>query len=125
MRIFLAAALLLVAHGARAQLTLPTAAPVDGATLFQRQCGTCHTLDAALPQRQGPTLAGVIGRRAGSVPGFPYSAGFAQAGWIWDADNLDPWLANATSMVPGTVMIYRQSNPAIRRQIITYLEGLR
>lgn len=112
----------LASAGARAQMALPTPAPIDAATLFVRQCGTCHTLNAAEPQRQGPTLAGVIGRKAGSVPGFHYSAGFAQAGWTWDEDNLDTWIAGPSAMIPGTVMIYHQPNPDIRKRIIGYLK---
>ena len=116
-------AVILAATHAAAQMTLPAAAPVDGATQFKRQCATCHTLSASDAQRQGPTLAGVLGRRAGSVPGFHYSAGFEQASWTWDADNLDTWISNPSAMIPGTVMIYHQPNPAIRKQVIDYLKG--
>ena len=51
-----------------------TEAP-DGAKLFARQCGTCHSLVAG-EARQGPNLASVYGRKAGTVPNFKYSPGF-------------------------------------------------
>jgi len=107
---------------AHAQFTPPVAKPTPE-TLFRNQCGTCHTLDASEPPRQGPTLSGVIGRRAGSVPGFAYSAGFAQADFIWDAARLDAWLARPQAVIAGAVMPYAQPNPAIRSAIISYLEA--
>lgn len=107
-----------------AQFTVPALPPVDGPTQFKRQCATCHTLDASQPQRQGPTLAHVVGRKAGSVPGFAYSEGLKNAGWIWDVQSLDVWIQNPKAIVPGTYMIYHQPDPAIRKQIIDYLQGL-
>jgi cytochrome c len=92
-------------------------------TLFRNQCATCHTLNAADPPRQGPTLAGVIGRRAGIVPGFGYSPGFAKADFVWDAARLDAYLTRPQSVIPGAVMPYAQANPETRKAIITYLEG--
>jgi len=108
---------------AAAQIPLPTEAPpVDGVTLFKNQCGTCHVLSAAEPPRQGPPLGGVVGRKAGSVPGFKYSAGFAQADWVWDPPHLDTWLTNPQAMIKGAVMLYKQSDPAKRKLIIDWLQ---
>lgn len=110
------------AGAAHAQMPLPSAAPPDGATLFKRQCATCHTISADEPMRQGPPLGGVIGRKAGSVAGFHYSAGFAKADWTWDEARIDAWTTNPQAVIPGAVMAYRQANPAIRHQIIAYLK---
>src|ERR1039458_8589516 len=76
---------------ARAQMPfdLPKAAPQDGASLFANQCGTCHTTQHDAPPRQGPNLAGVYLRKAGAVPAFHYSPGFARAGFVWDDAHLD------------------------------------
>ena len=103
---------------------MPALKPPSGEDLFKRQCATCHTVVATDPQRQGPTLAGLIGRKAGSVPGFKYSAGFAKADWAWDAARLDSWLANPQAVIPGAVMPYRQAKAETRTAIITYLQGL-
>ncbi len=119
-----AVAALLGAPQARAQTTPPTAAPPSGQALFKRQCSTCHTVNASDPQRQGPTLAGVVGRKAGSVAGYDYSAGFAKADWTWDETRLDAWLTNPQAVIPGAVMPYRQGKAAIRSTIIDYLKGL-
>lgn len=105
-----------------AQMPIPAAVPPNGATLFRNQCATCHTLVASDPQRQGPTLAGVVGRRAGSVPGFRYSPGFAHADFTWDVAHLDTWITNPQAMIPGAIMPYHQANPAIRHLIVQYLQ---
>lgn len=121
---FVALAILIcAAQAARAQLTLPTETkPVDGATLFKRQCAACHSLQSGDPPRQGPNLAGVYGRHAGTAPGFHYSPGFAQADFTWDEDHLDRYLANPQAVIPGAVMPYRQADPKIRHSIIAYLK---
>ncbi len=65
------------------------------------------------PHRRGwgPNLAGIIGRKAGSLAGFHYSAGFAKADFTWDADRLNAYLTNPDTVVPGAAMPYRQANP--------------
>lgn len=113
---------ILAAPAALAQFQVPAVTPPDGASLFRTQCGTCHSLDPADPPRQGPLLKGVYGRRAGSMPGFHYSAGFAHADFTWDAAHLDRWLTDPQGVIPGAVMLYRQSDPAVRSRIIGYLK---
>jgi cytochrome c len=103
------------------RMTAP-AAPPDPAALFRGQCGTCHVAQAGGPPMQGPNLAGVYGRRAGSLAGFKYSDGFAKAEFVWDAARLDTWLTNPQAMLPGVVMTYRQADPAIRKRIIDWLK---
>ena len=116
--------LVLLAAPAHAQFS-PLAAdgPPDGEALFRRQCATCHALSATGPARQGPHLVGVIGRRAGSVPGYKYSDSYKTADFSWDEANLDPYLANPQQVMPGSVMAYRGNNPGVRRAIIEYLKG--
>ncbi len=114
----------LAVAAAQAQMpfNVPVAAPPDGAKLFANQCGTCHTVEHGAPPRQGPNLAGVVGRRAGSQPGFTYSAAFAEADFTWDDAHLDRWLTNPQAMLPGVVMVYRQANPQTRQLIIAWLK---
>ena len=118
----LAAAAVLAAGGPRAQMALPEPAAPDGAKLFRNQCQTCHTLHASDPQRQGPTLEGVVGRKAGSIATFHYSPGFAKADWSWDEAHLDTWLTNPQAMIPGAIMPYKQGKPEVRKAIIDYLK---
>ncbi len=110
---------------AGAQMAIPAAKLPSGEELFKRQCSTCHTVNASDPQRQGPTLAGVFGRKAGTVGGFHYSGGFAKVDWSWDEAHLDPWLTNPQGVIPGAIMPYRQAKPEVRAAIIAYLKDLK
>jgi cytochrome c len=109
---------------ASAQMSLPEAKPVNGAALFKQQCATCHTTNASDPARQGPTLFNIVGREAGTIEGFRYSAGFASAKFKWDEQKLDEWLTNPQAMIPGAVMAYRQAKSEIRIAIVNYLKEL-
>ena len=104
---------------------LPEPPPQDGASMFAKQCGTCHTVEHGAPLRQGPNLAGIYLRKAGTVPGFHYSPGFAPAGFVWDEAHLDAWLSSPQKLIPGAVMLYRQDDPGIRRSIIAWLKDQR
>ena len=96
-------------------------------TQFKRSCGTCHVAAADTAPRQGPNLFGVIGRKAGGVAGFKYSPAFAagSGGVVWDEGTLDRWLADPQSVIPGSVMLYKQADPDKRRLVIEYLKTRR
>jgi cytochrome c oxidase assembly protein subunit 11 len=95
--------------------------PVAGRELFATTCAECHALDRS---KVGPPLAGVVGRAAGSVAGYPYSAALAHAHIVWDAQTLDRWLENPQALVPGALMPYRLPDALRRRDIIAYLNTL-
>lgn len=107
---------------AAAQMPIPDAPAPDGARLFRNQCATCHTLSAAEPPRQGPTLDHVIGRKIGSIADYRYTAGYRESDGNWDDATLDKYLINPAAMFPGSTMAYRQNNPATRQAIIAYLK---
>jgi cytochrome c len=115
---------LLAVQTVGAQMPLPAAKPPDGAALFKQQCATCHTTNLSDPIRQGPSLFKIVGRQAGKVDGFHYSAGFAKADFVWDEARLDAWLTNPQEMIPGAVMAYRQAKPETRAAVIAYLKEL-
>jgi cytochrome c len=96
--------------------------PLPGEATFARNCGTCHVVSAQPSQRQGPNLFGVVGRPAGKLPGFKYSKALARAKFAWTKDMLDAWLTDSAKLVPGSIMNYRQADPAIRASIVEYLE---
>jgi len=75
----------------------------------------------------GPSLRGVYGRQAGTVPGFTYSSAFKQImqGVVWDRSTLDVWIRDSQAWVPGSIMFYKQPDADVRRKIITYLETSR
>jgi len=107
---------------ARAQMPLPTAVKPSGDDLFKQQCATCHSLNPSDPPRQGPHLAGVFGRKPGSVAGFHYSPGYAAADFVWDEAHLDPYLTDPQAVIPGAIMLYKQKNGDVRKAIIAFLK---
>jgi cytochrome c len=84
-------------------------------------CTACHTITKGGRNGIGPNLSGLIGRRAGSVPGFSYSAAMKGSGLTWDAKTLDQFLAAPMKKVPGTKMPISVSDPAKRAAVIAYL----
>ena len=120
----LCTAMVLVVRVADAQMPLPAAKPPDGATLFKQQCAVCHSTNLSEPIRQGPPLVKIVGRTAGKIEGFHYSAGLAKADFTWDDAKLDAWLTNPQAVIPGVVMAYRQGKPETRAAIIAYLKEL-
>jgi len=109
-------ALLLAALAASA-----AGAPADVATgeAVYARCQACHALAY---DRTGPRHCGLIGRRAGSVPGFAYSAAMKKSKIVWSAATLDRFLANPTAAVPGTTMGYAGVTDAKERAaLIAYL----
>jgi cytochrome c oxidase assembly protein subunit 11 len=95
--------------------------PAAGRVLVATVCGACHALDH---NKIGPMLDGVVGRRAGSVPGYPYSTALAQSGVTWDAGTLDKWLAGPQHFIPGAEMPFSLPDAVRRRDVIAYLETL-
>ena len=93
--------------------------PVDGRDLFDEQCTACHSLDT---NKYGPKLGGVFGHRAGSTPGYDYSAALRKAGLIWSTDNLNRWLVDPQQFIPGVKMPVRVPDPIARRDIVAYLQ---
>lgn len=90
-----------------------------GKAVFEKRCTGCHAIDA---DREGPRLAGVFGRRAGSVAGFDYSAGLKNSGMTWNDSTLDRWLTDPESMVPDTKMDFHVARPQERADLIAYLK---
>lgn len=88
------------------------------------QCKTCHSVE---PGRNGigPSLAGIHGRKAGTVPGYAYSTAMKMSGLTWDDSTLDRFLEAPRNTVPGTKMVYAgQGDPAKRAELIAYLKNL-
>jgi cytochrome c oxidase assembly protein Cox11 len=98
-------------------------APPDaaaGARLFAENCFSCHALDRA---KIGPPLGGVLGRRAGSVPGYAYSTALKFAGFTWDEARLDLWLTDPQAELPGAQMPMKLPVVQARRDIVAYLKA--
>jgi cytochrome c len=92
-----------------------------GEQLYNR-CIACH---APALDRVGPRHCGLIGRRAGSVPGFDYSAAMKASKLVWDERTLDRFLAKPLAVVPGSTMTYDGIADARERvDLIAYLKSI-
>ena len=92
--------------------------PKRGRPLFWDRCAACHNLSFNLA---GPSLSGIVGRKAGSAPGYGYSAALRQSDVIWSAESLDRWLADPRAFIPETRMPIRVVDALDRRDIIAFL----
>jgi cytochrome c len=90
-----------------------------GKLAFEKRCTGCHALEV---DREGPRLAGVYGRKAGSVAGFSYSAGLKGSGIIWDEATLERWLSDPDLMVKDNNMSFSVPKAEERRDLIAYLK---
>lgn len=93
---------------------------VRGKAVFEKRCTGCHTLDQ---NRVGPRLAGVYGRKSGTIPDFPYSTELKQAGIVWGDRSLDAWLTDPDTLVPGNDMSFHVAKPDERRDLIAFLKA--
>lgn len=97
----------------------PAAAPASFAA-----CAACHSTDGS--SGLGPTLKGVVGRKAGSASGFTYSPAMSKAGTTWDDKSLDAFLADPQKAVPGNTMPFPGIADAKQRtEIVDYLKTLK
>ena len=92
-----------------------------GEAVFKRSCAMCHSLDPGR-NKVGPSLAGIVGRPAGSAPRYPYSGANLASGIVWTEDKLDDYLADPQRMVPGTAMMFPGvRSPDDRQALIKFL----
>ena len=97
-----------------------------GANVFAEECGDCHS---ALPgkDKKGPTLTGVIGRKAGSVASFAdYSDAMKASTIVWSADRIDAYITAPKKVVPGGKMKYDGlGEAASRADVIAFVQSLK
>jgi glucose/arabinose dehydrogenase len=102
--------------------------PVHGKALFQQSCALCHSTgvgNGGQPASgQGPSLVGVVGRRAGTLANFNYSKALAASGITWVPAALDHFLAGPAADVPGTTMPIITPKDSDRMDIIAFLSTL-
>ena len=89
-------------------LSLPSALsqgtePASEQQAFNNACRTCHKAKEG-DNRLGPNLYKVVGRKAGSLPGYNYSSAMKEADFVWDEDKLDRFIAKPDEVVPGNNM---------------------
>ena len=97
-----------------------------GAHVFQTYCSMCHDNVRDGPPNFGPNLFGVLGRKAGSLPGFDYSAAVRAAAFAWSADRLKAFVELPANVIPGVKMPFRgMPDPDDREDLVAYLATLK
>ncbi|GIX18021.1 MAG: hypothetical protein KatS3mg119_2207 [Rhodothalassiaceae bacterium] len=99
----------------------PAGDPARGEQLFKR-CRACHSVEPGR-NKIGPSLYGVVGRKAGTAPGYAYSPALKGAEWVLTEEMLDKWIAGPKKVLPGTKMIFPGlPNPQDRADVIAFLK---
>lgn len=96
--------------------------PVMGKRQFA-PCTACHTTEADGPNKVGPNLHGIIGRKAGTKADFTYSDAMKASGITWDAAKIDAYITKPSALVPGNKMAFMGvAKDDVRANIIAYLK---
>jgi cytochrome c len=116
--------------GMACMLSSPSALPqasqgaqdASGQQAFNNACRTCHLVREG-DNRLGPNLHKIIGRKAGSLPDYGFSSAMKEAGFVWDEEKLDRFIANPDEVVPGNSMkpYGGLSSSEDRKKIIAFL----
>jgi cytochrome c len=113
-------------HSKTAKQTEPASSSTADATeeiKFNTFCRQCHSFVKG-DNRLGPSLYGVIGRMAGTAPGYlAYSSSMKMAGWVWTPELIDKWITNPYKLLPNTNMrpFPGVPDPMTRQLIIAFL----
>ena len=99
-----------------------TADAANGAKVFT-QCKACHVVDPG-QNRTGPSLAGIVGRAAGTVEGYNYTPANKNSGITWSKEKMFQYLEDPKRVIPGTKMAFAGlKNGQDRADVIAYLEN--
>ncbi len=93
----------------------------QGKQLFEKRCTGCHSLNR---NKEGPQLAGVYGRPAGTAPAYNYSTALKSAHFAWDEQRLEQWLTDTQALVEDNNMDFHVPKADERAAIIRYLKSL-
>jgi cytochrome c len=89
-----------------------------GKSLYAARCGACHSLEF---NGAGPTHRNLVGRRAGTAPGYAYSNALKQSTLVWNEETLSRWLADPEKLIPGQRMFVSIADAKERADIVAYL----
>jgi cytochrome c len=77
-----------------------------GERAFNQQCKVCHSIEKGGPNKVGPNLFGLFGRKAATAAGFSYSSAMEKSGIVWDDKTLADYLTDPKKVVPGGKMVF-------------------
>ncbi|HLH11384.1 MAG TPA: cytochrome c family protein [Methylovirgula sp.] len=83
--------------------------PAAGEQIFNHTCKLCHRIGPGASNFVGPNLNGIDGRTIASEPGYDYSQADQdkkKAGFVWNEQNFDKYIANPQQAIPGTKMLF-------------------
>ncbi|MEZ5849664.1 MAG: cytochrome C [Hyphomicrobiaceae bacterium] len=97
----------------------------SGERQFARKCSVCHTLGPDDGNRAGPTLYRIFGRKAGTLPGYPFSEALKRAGFAWDEGTIGQLFAQGPDVfTPGSKMpLQRITDAVMRDALIRFLKS--
>jgi cytochrome c len=107
-----------------AGMATSAAAQSSGQQVFDQKCSMCHSLQPA-PGKMGPPLAGVVGRKAATAPGFAYSDALKASKITWTNEQLDAFIKAPGKTVPKTKMLLGEADAAKRAAVIQYLASVK
>jgi cytochrome c len=98
----------------------------EGKVAYNNACRTCHSFKPD-DNRLGPTLHGIVGRKAGSIEGFAFSPSMKSSGITWDDATLDQFISNPNQVVSGNKMqpFGGIADASERKKIVDYLKTLK
>ncbi|NDD91448.1 cytochrome c family protein [bacterium] len=114
-------------HEMGADNDMLAAADVNQGREIAQSCKNCHSFERGEVNEIGPSLYGIVGAKIASRKDFQYSYALQQKGDLrWDVDNLDRWIRNPSSFIPGNRMIFNGlPDPQDRMDLIAYLMTLK
>lgn len=116
------AALLAALAAGSAAFAQDTQAVSRGLAVYENNCAGCHSVES---NRVGPKHVGIVGRKAGSIKDFSYSAALKKSELVWSPNLLVRWLTDPEQVIPGQAMGFRLGNVQDRMDVVAYLATLK
>lgn len=95
-----------------------------GKQIYYMRCLGCHG-DEKTAGTIGPSLVGIVGRKAGTGESGVHSRALMESGITWDEASLRRFLAAPSKQVPGTIMPVDVPDPQQIDDLLAYLRTLR
>ena len=102
--------------------TLMAQGDVNKGEKIFKKCAACHSINKGGPNKIGPALYNVVGRKVGGVADYKYSKTLASYGKDWTFEELNGFLIKPATYLKGTKMSYAGLRKEVdRASVIKYL----